>query len=479
MNYKFVDCNQLVLMTSESCNLQCAYCEMAKMDNAKKHINETKKVKESLTNGQYLQTINDMFKRLNLNKDNITTIELWGQEPTLTLKEFTQFYPELFKICPNINQLFFSTNGVGFTSDIINFIKLISQIIVDDFNLGIQFSYDGKDNTKSKRGVNPEIIINNIEKLIIELNNVTLNNKLNIRLNFHNVIDNDIIIHYAENTENLFNYLNEFELLNIKFKTLNKNPQVDIGEFSPGLISPFNATVEEGQALAKFYQNCELYGQSLNFKWWKGICHMIFSQCDNFPFLFTKVPSFLQEIKDGTIGDNYLSVLSHNTTCGFSTNAIKIRYDGTLLPCHSFIFGLNDVELEGKTSLQYIINKEKKEHNFFPNIYSSSDEDLDKYYYYIDSVANEAFPLKFSMTLNLLQILLYSKQINNDYEKDQLKLLRHAYYLTLSNGCPYNDIIETGSLIGRTSGWIRFLANGFLDICDKEYQIFRENKNDN
>ena len=31
-----------------------------------------------------------------------------------------------------------------------------------------------------------------------------------------------------------------------------------------------------------------------------------------------------------------------------------------------------------------------------------SDEELNNYYYYIDSVANEAFPLKFSMTLNLL-----------------------------------------------------------------------------
>jgi lipoate synthase len=40
-----------MLFTSESCNLQCSYCDMANHINKKLHAEETKKVKESLVNG--------------------------------------------------------------------------------------------------------------------------------------------------------------------------------------------------------------------------------------------------------------------------------------------------------------------------------------------------------------------------------------------------------------------------------------------
>ena len=120
ITHNLKNCKHLVLFTSESCNLSCSYCDMAQHINKKCHVTEAKKVKESLINGQYLNTLKTAFNRLEINPKNIEHIEFWGQEPTLTLNEMCEFFPKLYELCPNINNVFFSTNGVSFIDSIIN-----------------------------------------------------------------------------------------------------------------------------------------------------------------------------------------------------------------------------------------------------------------------------------------------------------------------------------------------------------------------
>ena len=69
-------CDGLILFTSESCNLQCSYCDMATHINKEKHASEARKVKESLINGQYLNTIQKAFERLEINPNQIKNLEL-------------------------------------------------------------------------------------------------------------------------------------------------------------------------------------------------------------------------------------------------------------------------------------------------------------------------------------------------------------------------------------------------------------------
>lgn len=86
-----------------------------------------------MINGVYLENLKKAFDRLEIDGKQIENCELWGQEPTLTLKEFSIFFPELLKLCPNMKKLFFSTNGVGFTDEILNLIKIISNIITKEY----------------------------------------------------------------------------------------------------------------------------------------------------------------------------------------------------------------------------------------------------------------------------------------------------------------------------------------------------------
>ena len=68
----------------------------------------------------------------------------------------------------------------------------------------------------------------------------------------------------------------------------------------------------------------------------------------------------------------------------------------------------------------------------------------------------------------MMLILLKAGQIDESY-KNYNKLLKHAYFISFLNGCPFNNMIETGHLVGRTAGKIRFMCNGFLDICENLY----------
>ena len=64
-------------------------------------------------------------------------LELWGQEPTLTLNEFSSNFAEIYKMCPNIDKVLYSTNGIAFIDRSINFAKLIDKVVNKPCKLSI------------------------------------------------------------------------------------------------------------------------------------------------------------------------------------------------------------------------------------------------------------------------------------------------------------------------------------------------------
>lgn len=470
------NCKHLVLYTSESCSLQCNYCDMAQHVQAKRHADEAKKVKESLINGVYLENLKKAFDRLEIDGKQIENCELWGQEPTLTLKEFSIFFPELLKLCPNMKKLFFSTNGVGFTDEILNLIKIISNIITKEYTFAFQFSYDGRENTQKQRGISPDIIIKNIENFLTKLNTVVLNPLLTVDIQFHSVTDDTIINKYSDINllDDLYNHLFEFEELSDKFISLNTNPNVHVGNFSPGLICPFNASVEEGKALVQYYNNCEKVGKNLKHKTWRGLTAQTY-----LPFVGMDYENIIQVLKKvinktATIED--LKPISGNMGCNYSYHSLKIRYDGTLMHCQSAIMGLTEDEIIDKTGLSYDAQRQKIIHGFYPNIITDSDEVISNYLYQVELYSEQSFPLAFSQAVNLMLLLLQAEQIDKNYINNIDKFLWHSFIMSLHNGCPWNNMIENGSILGRSTGRMRFLCNGFLDLCDPLYQKTKEER---
>ena len=394
----------------------------------------------------------------------------------MTLLEFNQFFPEFYKLCPNTKTIMFSTNGVAFADRIIAFVKMLKQTVKNNlFTFELQFSYDGYKNTKEKRGADPERIKNNVKTFLTELNNIELPDTFNIQINFHNVIDDSIINLYADdkNADELKVYIEELIELENEFMNLNTNPQVDVSNFSPGIISPLNASVQDGKNLVKFFNNCEKIGEHCDNKFWRGLAHLSVLGPIRFDYE-TDGKKLIKSLLNGDLKEQEIARLSSMCGCGYGYGALKIRYDGTLAHCQNgALMGLTDEELEGQDGLVYEVQKAKIKHGFYPNVFSSSDEELDRYLYLSYLNSRDSFPHLFLQSLNLMIMLLSVHQIDQSYN-DVDKLLRHAYYMAFVGSCPHNNMTETGSVVRRSVGWFRFLCNGFLDICEEYLPIWRE-----
>lgn len=255
----FNNIEALTIISSEACNLNCSYCNIAKELDPKKHAIIASEVKKTLQNGEYLNNILNFMEKYNIDKNKITKFDLWGQEPTLTMNEIADAFPSFYNEFPNINYCFFSTNSVSFYDRIINYIKKVDKTVTHPTVFEIQFSFDGTDITKESRGIDPKIILKNIENLFKELNNISLNN-ITVKTHFHNVITVDLMKKLMKSNKDFFNFFKDLDdIINSYLKIIN-NPKVELRPFfSPGIINPYNASKEDGELFSNFYKKCIYY----------------------------------------------------------------------------------------------------------------------------------------------------------------------------------------------------------------------------
>lgn len=472
IKYSMEFCESLTLYTSESCNLQCSYCDMNNHLNKQQHALEAKKVKDSLVNGEYLNTLNIAFEKLNINPHKIKTINLWGQEPTLTLKNFEIMFYNLYKnLCPNINKIFFSTNGVSCTDDIIHFIEYIDQNVLDkSCLLTIQFSYDGYTQTKKHRGIDSKIIINNIYKILNKLNKINFN-FLTIDMQLHNVLDQETFTFFSkeENLELLQQFLLEFENIyhNLKITNLNKN--INIFPFWTAIENPLNGSVKDGQMLFSFVEQCNKICKNPKFNMGTQIAEYYAKKMPL--YREDKIIALLNEINCSYYINDFdnlqtLKYLSNKMGCGYNSATLKIRYDGTLMHCQNALYSLHPLN---ENNLDNKIQKQKKDKYFYPNIITDNDDIINNYLYQTFIKNSECFLPAYIQTCQFLALLLNSNQINNKYNNLN-DFMKCAFFLTYLIPCPHASMMYCGNAYGIYCGFIRLFCNGFMDYIFNKYQ---------
>ncbi len=470
--------SKITFMTSESCNLKCSYCEIAKNSSDHTHKEEVENIKKSLISGEYITRYMYIFHKFNIDPKQIKEFELWGQEPTLTLDEFTTQIGRILKWLPNIEHCFFSTNGVAYPDKIVNYIKTINNFFTiqeseKDFDILIQFSFDGIDYTKKQRGINPQFIINNIKKIILALNDIHIKNNLHIKFTLHGVITMDIIKESLNDSNNT--YWHSIDNITYELQQLNNNQQIHITQSSSFLQAPYNATTEEGKLLGQYMQYCINH---LNDVYKTSPISVISPTVLTARSINTLINDFITpegingHIKDnfnfnyGDIPDN--PFISHNYGCGVGIWDIKMRYDGTLLYCQNMIFGIKKENLENKQGISYDIQRYELNHpSFQPNLLTSSKKDIEKFINIFDTKKHYAFHFIVSNNINLMYLLLKNNQIDESYNNNFQKILRHSILLASFMQCYYNNIIDTGSLYNLTLGIIRFYCNGAIDAIEE------------
>lgn len=480
----FEDIHHLTFISSEACNLNCTYCELAKIAT-KTHQNENEKIKESFLNGEYVTKYRKFFYDNHIKAEQIEAISLWGQEPTLTLNEFATQMPRILSWLTECNELFFSTNGVAYTERIINLIDIINNYLIlhptREFKLKIQYSIDEIKYMEQQRGTLSLNLINNVKKLITILNEKILADNFTIRLGFHGVFSLKLI-HSSLEENSIQDLWLEMDQIVKSFHDSNKNLHVEIPiHWSTAIQHPYNATQAEGKELAEFVkQSINLYdGFQLNalnpYKLLDMYAGWSLSGSDKYSF------NDLANIWDmyNYEYDRFCTTdfIGKEFGCGTGRQEIKMRYDGTLIYCQGMIFSLNEKDLDCQSpSITNDIQRLQLKYNYSPNLFTSSNIDILKFIYKFDVKNNYGFNFVVTTIINLMYLLLQCHQIDDSYINNPRKIMRHAMYVAKVSQCWYDHLAETGSLYGRTLGNIRLYCNGFLDLLDDYIQTGAHNE---
>ena len=159
--------DSLTLVTSAGCNLNCEYCLIAQNKNSREN-NENIQLNtiKALQDGSFLKNVSEDLKYFKIPRTNIKEIGFWGQEPTLTIKYFTQNIKDWLTAFPSLYRISFSTNGMDFGEDLFEFLKGIDENTNKPFEVRIQVSYDGEYSTNNIRNANNIQIVNNLLKML-------------------------------------------------------------------------------------------------------------------------------------------------------------------------------------------------------------------------------------------------------------------------------------------------------------------------
>lgn len=460
--------DNLTLISSEGCNLNCSYCVVTKPQQ--KIINE--EIKQAFKDGTYLNNIIQTFNNLSQDLSNITNITLWGQEPTLTMKELADFMPSLLKYCPNFNHFSFSTNGVDNIDNIIYLLSILSTIdFKSNLTIHIQFSHDGSYSTENLRGVSSEKIINNIKYFIKNLNVLSLSEKIRVDITFHGVLTRIIMKEFLNDETKILNYWLEWEKYLKEFNKINLNKQIFIKGWTPSIETPVNASKEEGELFAEFYRQSKKAFEN------NKIPNKIYNcLLDQFNHALIK-PLFVDELL-GKNYDNiiyklanyeyddrdYINSLSSGLFCGPFTHSLKIRYDGSLIHCQNVVHLLKEDNCNQSDEQEYLVAKSMLNHNHYPNIAKFGlTKDNKKIFDRLSLYKESGYPQLYSLIVNLMKILSDANQIDESYFNNDEKILRHAFYLSWFNNCLDNEFRTNASAVTKHLGFIRLLCNGFMD----------------
>ncbi len=469
----------LSLITSCGCNLNCSYCRIAQAKNDNS-VNLQKKTIQALQDGSFLDNISKGLLRLNQSSAQITNLAFWGQEPTLTLQFITKNIHQWKEVFPCWDTLFFSTNGMAHTLDIFDFLVALDTTYSHPMQISIQFSYDGDESTNNIRNGDAGVIYNNIANLIEKCNTYNFQNIV-AKFHFHGVISIDLI-KQLNTVELIEEYLKNLYTFGCSLSTKNINKKISIDPVvGLALENPVDASAEDGMKLANFLNLCTRIDSYQLSHPYRVSQRIIDRFVDQYAYGYTKFHQTIDEqyqcknlddliskiIYDGKL----MRSINHDFTtynfCGNGIGELKFMYDGTLVNCQNSIFDTDKQFLSNDNSIENKIKHSLTNHSYYINLLTSSDEEINEYFYLFNTIHQTSFMSNLTSVITLMNYLVRTNQIDLSYY-DNRKLINHAYKMALLNSCYYNNVIKTGSLILRHSGQIRFFCNGLLDFLDKE-----------
>ena len=480
--------HSISIMTSLGCNLQCDYCII---NRGRKHnparANELQKATiQALQDGSFRENVKNAIMRFGTPPSQIYRMELWGQEPTLTLQHFTADLENWLKDFPSLDTIFFSTNGVAFPEKLIDLIMTMEKVANRPINLQIQFSYDGDYSSANIRGDKDVKVLQHFKTVADACNNVKFNH-VNVEFFLHGVVSFELVRTIGNDEDKIHQYWDAFDELAIEINELNRNRKIHIfPKVSVTEEMPYKCSAEDGVMMYNFFYKSLMHNI-------KNAPLDLFHLASHFSRVITKgwpndrhedldtiMTNIMQSLQDPffLIDNSVLTkTLSNGFFCGSGSGELKIMYDGTLVSCQNSIYETDFDGLDcSLTDIETATKKSWIEHNIFLNTRTCSDEDIEYYRYKFMTGRSQTFWHVFNTTLSTIYYLAKSKQISFLYLENPLKMVKHAFILSFINQCYYNNGILTGSMWAKDTGIIRRYCNGIADILE-EYEDCNRRKN--
>lgn len=431
----------LTLISSAMCNLDCSFCYLNKN---KSFTSFNTLVRKAWKDGTYISNVCKSLDKLQIDKNYITIIQLWGGETLLSINDVTENIQEIYKNFPNVNEWMVSTNWTSNVYDIFNFFKAIDDNSNHPTTFMLQLSIDGPPGPICESGHNGnwDTYIKNMEIFTNLINNYKFKH-MSIELTINAVLSRDLYLSTFSTYEGMSNYMHFMMDTRENFdqKCISKSLNFHQGFIFPGYATPYEDTQEDGLKLATI------------FNLWDIVYKNEFA--DKYPYQ----PFYL-----GTGHfDKNKYLFSQNVECSELRSGLTFNYDGSICECNGSFVDNYDLYLQ-----TLIDNKDTKNyeiaviHNKMTSYNPSqcSEEEIKQYNWSIhDGGYRNTGLIYIHMAFNVAKALLKAGQISLIYEDDEL-LFKHLLAILNGTSCSRNNIIDTHIPYLLPVGAIRRYFNG-------------------
>lgn len=447
--FEFDTVRALTLFVSGSCNLNCSYCYIHK-NPALKIID--KEIRDAWETGEYLKTVKKVFDKMHASLDKVGTISLWGGESTLHLKSVNSQLEDLYSLCPNINNIGFSSNFMCGLDGTIEFVKKINEVAKVPQRIWLQQSIDGPDGILTERGHsgNWKTYKENYKKLAQFFNNTTLKNINTISINMKPTVDKDLYLDYFTKEDNLYNYIKYLDETYTELRQLFTNSKINFGISLPKPSTPMSYSTEDAvklkQIMGNWLPTVRRYAASKSDSVFSGLLR----------HLFAFIPTYERNVP---------IYPSTPPGCFKNINEFAILPDGTLTDCTSnYMLGREDYEACASED-DIIVSKLYKHMNFNP--LTLSDEELE------DAIWLNVGGLKLNedtatnYCAGLIKEMSIASQLSKVYAFNNSELFRAAQFIQQQANCTVQQIISTRMPFLPSAGTARMNLIGIYEdfIC--------------
>lgn len=455
------DVNQLDIIGASICDLKCEYCFLHK---DKSFNNYDKIVQKAWLDGSYVKNIKKVFKAIDNDPLKVRTLQIWGGESLISIKNLIEPMKELTTFLPNLTTVVIPTNWYQTDVDAVcQILSIMDERLssprgdgydLDTLHFHLQLSIDGLPNTEIfEKGHKADWTAykNNFDRLCYNLKQMDLKNicvhisissTTNFKLWFKSFKTYEDLASFFNQCNKIVKYVKN-EIKKIPNNKLWLNTELNIPHFA----LPHQLSVEEGIELTKITRLIDyvLYQENIEHGKYEHFVREFQGADTSWPI---KVPNHeCPEANQGTI-----TVLPDGTIAFCPSGYMEHipEYQQELLD--------KNMQIEYKDALlfsQHVLNP-----------ITTTEEELKQYQWYVlGGGIKDSYFSTIYYNFVMGQELALSRQIDYTYYLQPEKLLSHLQSISTIGECRRENLSYSHVNCLTDQNLMRAYFNGYCDFA--------------